>query len=136
MENVKDKGDEVFYHKLDSTYPSDDENYELALSAIITPTPYKKILWNGFSFYTFVGVNTFIQVEDGEEGDELPLKGHESWSWSNLMGMAGGGPTMLVQLDSNYWKMGIVLIVVYFHGFTKDALIGHLIYMLNASLHF
>jgi len=60
MENVKDKIDEVLYHKLDSAYPSDDDNYEVALSAIITLTPYKKILWNRFSFYTFVHVNTFM----------------------------------------------------------------------------
>ena len=44
MENVKDKGDEALYDKLDSAYPSDDENYEVALSAIITPTVSKKNL--------------------------------------------------------------------------------------------
>ena len=44
MEKVKDKGDEALYDKLDSAYPSDDENYEVALSAIITPTVSKKNL--------------------------------------------------------------------------------------------
>lgn len=37
MEKVKDKGDEALYDKLDSAYPSDDENSEVALSSIITP---------------------------------------------------------------------------------------------------
>ena len=50
MENVKDKGDEALNDKLDVSYPSDDENYEVPLSAIITPTLPKKTYEIGFHF--------------------------------------------------------------------------------------
>ena len=59
MEKVKDKGDEALYDKLDSAYPSDDENYEVALSAIITPTVSKKKLMK-LVFIIYFCVNTFM----------------------------------------------------------------------------
>ncbi|KAL5139139.1 CRM-domain containing factor CFM3A, chloroplastic/mitochondrial [Glycine soja] len=54
MENVKDKGDEALYDKLDSAYPSDDENYEVE------------------------------DGEDGEEGDEAYLETHNSENDSEI----------------------------------------------------